>query len=63
MVNAGMNGNAQDVVNAGMNSAGTIASGYDAQTGATIQNTGNQLGAAAGQIQNGNYVDAVATAG
>ena len=36
MVDAGMQGNAQDVFNAGFNSAGTIASGYDAQTGATI---------------------------
>lgn len=40
MVNAGIDGNAQNMVNAGALAAGSIANNYDPVTGATINNVG-----------------------
>ena len=40
MANAGIQGNAQQLINAGTNAAGTIAGNYNAETGATINNSG-----------------------
>ena len=63
MVDAGMNGNVQGVMNASVNGAAGIASGYDMATAAGIQNAGGQIVNASGQIQNGNYIGAVQNAG
>ena len=40
MANAGIDGSAQGIINAGTQAAGQIAGNYNAGTGATIANSG-----------------------
>ena len=63
MVQAGQDGNMQNMMAAGVGAAGNIANNYNPQTGQVIQNAGGQFVNAAGQIQDGNYVAALNQAG